>query len=231
MLHKRLLLFDIDGTLILSGGKGIESMISAMSVYTGKQIDFSVGDFAGSTDRKIIMTLLAKNGLQNIYQAKDVDAMLAGYLANLRQHLSGANIVEILPGISDLLTELQQNSSVYLGLVTGNMLEGAKIKLEAVNLYHYFPIGGFGSDSSDRNLLPPAAMRRATTHFDQKFASDEVWIIGDTPRDIACAKANQLRSLAVSTGHWSLDQLQAYQPTALMPDLSDTQFVIDTLLT
>ena len=230
MQKSRLLLFDIDGTLILSGGKGQQSMVQALSAYTGRDIDFSHLDFAGSTDRQIVKTLLSRNGFKNKYGPADEDAILQGYLKNLQQFVATGPIIEILPGVSGLLEYLAEIPQVHLGLVTGNLIDGARIKLGSVDLFHYFPIGGFGSDSVDRNQLPPAAIRRAETHFGKPFSSEQVWIIGDTPRDIACAQANDLRSLAVATGHWKAGDLEDHNPTKLVNNLTDTAQIAEILL-
>jgi phosphoglycolate phosphatase-like HAD superfamily hydrolase len=117
-----------------------------------------------------------------------------------------------------------------LGLVTGNIAEGARIKLEAVDLYKYFPIGGFGDDSKDRNDLPPIAQKRAETYYRVNFATDDIWIIGDSVHDIYCAQKNGLRCLAVSTGWTSREKLANADPEFLEDNLSDTQKIQDILL-
>lgn len=224
-----LLLFDIDGTLILTGGRGKAAMVAAVEEEFNCSIQFEFKDFAGSTDRRIVHTLMEKNGIVVDDPEAAVTRVLERYLFHLQRLLGNGNGVEILPGIRQLLERVSNHDRFALGLVTGNIEPGGRMKLETPGLNGYFPVGAFGDDAIDRNLLPPIAIRRAETHYRETFLPERVWIIGDTPRDIRCGKANGLRSLAVATGGWSLKELNRYQPDVALPDLENTERVIKQL--
>lgn len=231
MSNSRLLLFDIDGTLISSGGRGKNAMLAAIGALFGKTPEnFSFKDFAGSTDPLIVRTLIQKNGIQSVDPDTTYEKVLPHYIAFLERELNDhPEPVKVLPGVKKLLDLLQSDRQCCLGLVTGNIAEGAKMKLQSAGLTDYFSIGAYGSDAANRNLLPPIAVERAARKFDRHFSPENIWVIGDTPRDIACAKANEFRSLAVATGGWSTAQLQTHQPDVTLPDLSDSQKVLQLL--
>lgn len=225
----KLLLFDVDGTLILSGGKGKNAMLAAVAQefgHTPRQFTFK--DFAGSTDPRIITTLLTQNGISQTVTEADIQRVLRRYLVCLQEEMAGGG-VEVLPGVRELLSYARESGEFVLGLVTGNLAEGARIKLSPVGLYDYFAVGAYGSDHIDRNLLPPIAVQRAEARFQIRFAPEKVWVIGDTPRDVECARVNHYRALAVATGGWPPAQLQESAPDALLPDLSDMEAVLKIL--
>lgn len=225
----KLLLFDVDGTLIRSGGKGKNAMLAAVAQEYGHlPRRFTFKDFAGSTDPRIITTLLTQNGISQTVTAEDIARVLRRYLVCLQEEMAGGG-VEVLPGVRELLNYARESGEFLLGLVTGNLAEGARIKLSPVGLYDYFAVGAYGSDEIDRNLLPPIAVRRAEARFQIRFAPENIWVIGDTPRDVECARVNRYRALAVATGGWPPDQLQESAPDALLPDLSDMEAVLRIL--
>jgi phosphoglycolate phosphatase-like HAD superfamily hydrolase len=215
---KTLLLWDIDGTLIDSGGAGIRALRAALkSVFN---IDGSLDDieFAGRTDRWIMRRILAKFGLpatEEIF-ARYFDAYIAalpGELAHPR--------ARVLPGISALLDAAADEGDIVMGLLTGNIRRGAEVKLAHHGLWRYFPFGAFADDSEQRNELGPHALRRAREHAGEGISAERVWVIGDTPLDIACGRAIGAKTLAVATGHFPAGQLAAHQPSALLADFSD----------
>ncbi|NIW80884.1 MAG: HAD hydrolase-like protein [Calditrichae bacterium] len=216
----------MDGTLILSGGRGREAMIAAMQTEFNCSIDGEFKDFAGSTDRLIVRTLMKRNGieLQNVEEM--IDRIMERYLENLKPALANPSIVEVLPGIREILNATFHNGEFGLGLVTGNIEAGARLKLGSVGLNRYFAVGAFGSDAVDRHVLPPIAVKRAESYFQHTFKSRNIWIIGDTPRDIHCAQSNGLRSLAVATGGCKLSSLKKHHPDVVLEDLSDTERVL-----
>ncbi len=226
---RRLLLFDVDGTLILSGGRGSKAMKAAAQAMFQRPFTMEFRDFAGNTDRAIIRTMLLKHDISPPDFEETIDKLLENYLVHLARLLEEDHPVKVLPGVWELLEALWQDGRFGLGLVTGNIEAGARLKLEPPGLNRFFPIGAFGSDHIDRNQLPPLAIKKAEQHYRQPIAPEQVWIIGDTPRDIECAKANRLHSLAVATGGWTLEDLRRHHPDVLLTDLSDTQRVIEIL--
>lgn len=225
--RRKLLLFDIDGTLILTRGRGRKALTAAAEAEFQKPIQSEFKDFAGSTDRLIVLGMITNNNIQ----VKDVDAaidrVLARYIELLKPQMASPDTVEILPGVRELLDAVSRNGEFTLGLVTGNIEPGARIKLNPAGLNPFFAFGAFGDDAADRNLLPGIAWRRAEEIYREKYFPENIWIIGDTPRDIDCGKSNGLRTLAVATSAWGVEELQTHQPDVSLPNLSDTEKVLD----
>ena len=138
--------------------------------------------------------------------------------------------MDVLPGVSRLLDVLQGVGSVALGLVTGNIVEGARLKLGSAELDDRFPVGGFGSDAEARNRLPGVAVDRARTRWGVEFEPSAVVIVGDTPRDVACGRAGGHRTVAVATGRISRTVLEETNPDRVFDDLTDTDRVVEVLL-
>ncbi|NOX36908.1 MAG: HAD hydrolase-like protein [Calditrichaeota bacterium] len=224
---RKLLLFDIDGTLILTGGRAGRLMLRCVEQEVNQRLVYSVRDFVGFTDRYIIRNLLLRAGVSEDQVEAAIDRVIACYLDQLAGKLAAPNAIRVLPGVRELLDRLSRNGQYALGLVTGNVKEGARIKLSPVGLFKYFPVGAFGDDAMERSLLPPIAISRAEAHFGTQFRPENIWIIGDSPNDVRCAKANGLRSLAVASGVIPADELAAMQPDALLTDLSCVETVLD----
>lgn len=225
----KLLLFDIDGTLIQTGAAGLAGFSRAFREVFGHDDDLSRVDFAGATDSDIIRQLFALHGVDQT--AENAQRFRAAYFPALREILPQRNGF-VLPGVPDLLEALAGRDDVQLALLTGNFAESARLKLSHYGLWDYFPFGAFADDSADRNQLGPVALSRARD-FRGGAAFDppaDVWIIGDTPKDIACARAFGARVLAVATGKHRMEQLAAHAPECLMPDLARTSQVLDLLL-
>ncbi len=216
---KTLLLWDIDGTLISSGGAGMRALQAALRQMFA--IDGSINDidFAGRTDRWIMRQIFAKFALpaseENFARFAD------GYVAALPAALVDRG-VHPLPGVPALLEAARARDDVALGLLTGNLRRGAEVKLASRNLWRFFPFGAFADDCEDRNLLGPHALRRARAHHGVDFAPAVTWVIGDTPHDVACARAFGARALAVATGRHSVEELRAAGPDTAFADFSDT---------
>jgi len=224
--QRKLLLFDVDGTLILTRGRGRQAMVAAAEAEFGRSIRMEFKDFAGSTDRRIIAEMLAKNGIEVEEPETALKRVLARYLEKLQPLMSSPDTVEILPGVKTLLETVSHNGEFVPGLLTGNIEQGARIKLEAAGLNSYFAFGAYGDDHADRNQLPGFALQRAATLCGESFPPQNVWIIGDTPKDVECAKVNRLRSLAVATSAWSVADLMEHSPDAALPNFADTEAVL-----
>ncbi len=229
MKPSRLLLFDVDGTLVLSGGVAGRVMVASLEAEVGHAIQDHPRLFAGSTDRRILRELIAHNGARVDDVPAATDRVLAAYLRRVPAALAAPGVVRVLPGVRALLDRLVADGRFALGLLTGNVAGGARAKLRPVDLDAYFPVGAFGDDAEARDELPPVALRRARERFGVDFAPERVWIIGDTPRDVACARAHGLRCLAVATGWYSSQELAAHEPDALLGTLSDTEHVLQLL--
>jgi phosphoglycolate phosphatase-like HAD superfamily hydrolase len=218
-MHKTLILWDIDGTILESTGAGMEALRGALHTAFGIEGSLKGIDFAGRTDPYIIREALKRFELADTLENRE--RYIEGYLALLPQQMKERN-AGVLPGVLTLLHEAAQRTDVVQGLLTGNLRRGAEVKLGYHGLWHYFPIGAFSDDDEVRDHLGPHALHRAREHWRHEFDVRRVWIIGDTPHDITCARAIGARVLAVATGKYSEAELAAHHPDVLRKDLSDT---------
>jgi phosphoglycolate phosphatase-like HAD superfamily hydrolase len=214
----RICLFDIDGTLLSTGGAGKAAMEAAL--ISEFRLDALVDGvpYSGRTDRAIGRDLLGLHGIED--NADTWRRLATAYLARLPQYLA-SHRGQVLPGIASLLQLLRNDETVLLGLLTGNIREGARGKLAHYGLWDHFALGGFGDDHFDRNDVALAAKAAITAHLDGRGIVDEVWVVGDTPLDIRCARHIGARVAAVATGWHNLEELAAAEPDVLLPDLSD----------
>ncbi|NBB84668.1 MAG: HAD hydrolase-like protein [Bacteroidetes bacterium] len=225
----RLLLFDIDGTLLTSNGAAGPAILQALSDLVGRSIELNGITFSGKTDPLILREILEANGVPE----DQVEALLPHALqayATLASSAITADTVRALPGAQALLDALASKNNAQLALLTGNIERTAYLKLGAVGLDGYFTFGAFGSDDGNRNALPPIACRRAGAALNRRVALQDAVIIGDTPRDIACGRAHGCRTVAVATGAFDADALAAHAPDELLPDLNDTRAVLTALM-
>lgn len=228
MSVRRLLLFDIDGTLV-SGGPAKEAFHEALVEAYGTPGDIEVHDFAGKTDPQIARELLTGAGLDAPTIEAGFVTLWAGYLGGLERRLVERPMAT-LPGVMELVDRLAAHADVALGLVTGNIADGAHLKLRSVGLHERFALGGYGSDSEERDHLPRVALERARGRFGVDFPPDEVIVVGDTPRDVACGRAHRLRTVAVATGRFRADELHAAGADLVLPDFADTDRVVEVLV-
>ncbi len=180
-------------------------------------------DFAGRTDRWIMREVFRKFSIP-VTEA-NFARFFDGYVEALPAQLANPS-ARVLPGVQAALQAAAAHGHIAQGLLTGNMRRGAQVKLAHHGLWEHFPFGAFADDSEHRNELGPHAIRRAREHHGVEFAAANVWIIGDTPHDIACGKVIGARTLALATGGYSLDELRAHAPTVVLKDLSDTAAVM-----
>jgi phosphoglycolate phosphatase len=226
MGKKRLLLWDIDGTLISTGAAGHRAIERATAERFGGTGDLEGVEIAGRTDASIAHQILQKYG-EPITDAS-VQTVLDIYARLLAEELPRRQ-GRVLPGVLELLQRSGKQSDSSLGLLTGNMERGAKLKLEHYGLWHFFAFGAFSDDHHDRNELGTFALSRAQKATGRLFPTSEVDVIGDTGHDIACGKAIGARTVAVATGSWSREQLAEHKPDFLFDDLSNVDEVIEIL--
>ena len=222
----RLLLFDIDGTLIKISTAGRQVLRkSLIQVYgiTGPIDEYS---FAGKTDLKIIGDLLGAAGLEEGQIATGLPDLFS-CMAEWGSILFFQDTLEPCVGVLDLLEEVHSRPEFVLGLQTGNSQSTAKLKLEPSGIDpSIFHLGAYGSDTANRNDLLPIAWQRASEKMKLNFSSTDTVVIGDTPADIECAKVNGAYSLAVASGSYSVELLSKFQPDIVLNDLSDTNRVV-----
>ena len=225
---KHLLLWDIDGTLIASGGAGMRAIQQALRTVFAIDGSLEDIDFAGRTDTWIMRAIFRKFDLPATPEA--FTRLFEGYLAELPRALDNPH-ARVLPGVREILAAVAHHGGIAQGLLTGNMQRSAQVKLAYHGLWDHFAFGAFADDSEHRNELGAHAIRRALERHGVNFAADDIWVIGDTPHDIACGKFIGARTLAVATGGSSMAQLLAHQPTAVLETLADTDAVLRLLVT
>jgi len=228
----RLVLFDIDGTLLLTAGAGRRAIMAAFREEMGDIAEFGRVRFDGKTDPQIVAELLEAAGQEEDRRSERVQALCRRYVGFLERELErSTSRPTIMPGVHPLLDRLEADRRVVLGLLTGNVAEGAALKLRAGGLDPArFVVGAYGSDAAHRLELPPIAARRAEPFFGRVPGGEEIVIIGDTPADIACGAAIAARAVAVATGSYSTADLAACGPHAVFEDLRDTDRVMEAIL-
>lgn len=223
---KRLVLFDIDGTLLSAGGAGARAVRDAMLEVYGQTGAIGGYNMGGRTDPQIVRELLTASG----WAVHDVEAGLErlweAYLRNLRVELARAHI-RPFPGVAELLDRIEASGDpTVLGLLTGNVKEGARLKVDAAGLgFDRFRVGAYGSDHWQRPELPAVAARRAREATGIDFSGKEIVIIGDTPFDISCGAHLGVRTIATATGTHPREDLAKHGPDYLFDDLSDVDAV------
>jgi phosphoglycolate phosphatase-like HAD superfamily hydrolase len=211
-------LFDIDGTLILSGGAGKAAMERALLSEFGVARLRGGVPFSGRTDRVIARDLLRLHGVADA--PDNWPRLRDAYLRHLPGCLA-SHQGRVLPGIDVLLEHLSGRGDVAVGLLTGNIRDGARLKLGHYNLFHHFAFGGFGDHHLERDDVAREALAVARQHCNGTAELEEIWVIGDTPLDVSCARAIGAQVVAVATGWHSLAELTAAGPDLLVKDLSD----------
>ncbi len=217
---KKLILWDIDGTIIVSHGAGVRAMEKALTKRFGLKVDLGAIKWAGRTDSWITGEVFRHVGLPDTPQ--NSHDYLEAYLELLPQELANGPQGRVLPGVLKLLETLHHRKDVAQGLLTGNLRRGAQFKLTHYKVWHYFEFGAFADDSPRRNDLGPHALRRAKELHAVDFHPDRTFIIGDTPHDIECGKVIGAQTIGVATGSYSVADLAAHRPTAVFKDFADT---------
>ena len=226
---KRLVLFDVDGTLVW-GGPAKEAFTDALMEVYGTAGPLELVSFAGRTDPQIARELLRKAGLDDGRIDEGFPRLWTLYPRELERRLP-AKPVTALAGVRDLLAALEDREDVAMGLVTGNIREGARLKLGSAGLAAAaFPAGGFGCDRESRNHLPAVAVGRAEQVWGMRFPPESVVVVGDTPLDVECGRHFGARTFAVATGHFSAAELEATGADHVAPDLTRTREVVDVLM-
>ncbi|HEX7518356.1 MAG TPA: HAD family hydrolase [Chthoniobacterales bacterium] len=226
MKKQRLLLWDIDGTLISTGAAGQHAIVRATAERFGENGNLEGVEIAGRTDTGIAHQILAKYG--EPVTEESVTTFLDLYLELLAHELPRSK-GQVMPGVLALLQRLEQQPETVRGLLTGNLKRGAQLKLEHYQLWHFFAFGAFADDHHDRNELGAFALTRAQEATGAKFLPAQVDVIGDTGHDIACGQAFGARTIAIATGSWPRERLAEYAPDFLFDDLSNVDNVIATL--
>ncbi|HEY2123504.1 MAG TPA: HAD family hydrolase [Chthoniobacterales bacterium] len=221
----KLLLFDVDGTLLKTQGVGRVAVCQAAKDVFEIEEDLIGITVAGNTDDRILSDILSKHGLTPTQE--NIDRFKEGYLERLSENLR-TRPGYVLPGIVELLDAIDAIPWAK-GLLTGNMERGARIKLGAYGLSSRFEFGAFADDSTDRNELGPFAKKRAEARYGRTFDLKDIFVIGDTPRDIACGRAFGAQTVAVATGQYRSEELMMHEPDFLFEDFASTAETLTAL--
>jgi phosphoglycolate phosphatase len=225
-----LILFDIDGTLLLSGRAGLRAMTRAFEQTFGITDAFAGESFGGRTDSYLVSTALQAAGMPDTPEQHE--RFRRNYIPLLAEEIQqpGTGHKGLMPGARELLEALDDHHHLHLALLTGNYRDAAEIKLQHFEIWEFFEWGAFSDDHADRNALVPIARMRAETYDIPGEAIERVIVIGDTPHDIECARVAGARSIAVATGGFTVDQLRDAGADDVLPDLSDTDAVLALLI-
>ena len=224
MSKLKLLLFDIDGTLLMSGGAGRQAMNRAFMHCYGFENGFQDISMMGRTDPLILKEALLKHGLP--FQ-EDIRSFQSVYYRFLEEELSKpASDKTLCPGIIDLLIKLHRDKTMTLGLLTGNWRRGAYLKLRHFQIQNYFYIGAYADDAEERSRLIPVALQRFRETAGISIDPSDVFVIGDTPLDIIAAKPHHVRTVGVATGFHDLESIRREHPDKLFKNLRDTDRVV-----
>jgi phosphoglycolate phosphatase len=232
MILERLVLFDIDETITASDGAGRRAIGRALADTYGIDASKITLSMSGKTDPQILSEIfkaVEKSDVEITDMLNKKEEMFEIYLGLLEQEIKNAKYFIVHEGVVELLDNLSDHQNGYLGLLTGNIERGARMKLEQFGLNRYFPLGAYGSDHANRMELPDIATKRARDHFKIDFKPEQVVIIGDSIYDVLCAKGYGAKSIAVNTGKTSKEELVAQKPDYLFDNLSDTKGVMDAI--
>ena len=223
-----LVLFDIDGTLVLTGGAGVRAMTLAFDELFAIRDAFRDVPMAGRTDAGILADAAVAHAIP--IDAPDLIRFPAVYVDHLTRELDRPGPRKgIMPGIRPLLDTLCARDDVHLALLTGNYQATAQLKLQYFDLWRYFRGGAYGDAAPERNRLLPRAVADVAQCGGPAVAAREAIVVGDTPLDVACARASGARSIAVATGHYSVDELREAGADVVFEDFSDTEAVLGAL--
>ena len=221
----RLVLFDIDGTLLWSDGAGRRSMTAALNeaIGTAGAPEYR---YDGKTDPQLVRDLMAHAGVATDEITERIPPLLERYVSLLEAELLERRLT-LFHGVAELIEAVDAADDTVLGLLTGNVRRGAELKLRAAGLaFERFRVGAFGSDHADRPALPAIAQRRARETLGVELPGNRVIVIGDTPADVACGRGIGARAIAVATGHYGVDELARHAPAAVFATLEDTDAVM-----
>lgn len=226
----KLILFDIDGTLLWTDGAGRRAMEGALFGMFGHHGNPAYR-YDGKTDRQIVREQMRDAGVDDAHISSRMHDVLQSYVLLLELELRDVASARLCAGVRPLLDAVEAQERATIGLLTGNIEQGARRKLQAVDLdFARFRINAFGSDHEDRPQLPVVAQQRAEAFFGTTMPGEHMVIIGDTPADIQCGRALGARAIGVATGRYSVDDLAAHDPVAVFETLEDTDAVLEALL-
>ncbi|MDW8436464.1 MAG: HAD family hydrolase [Chloroherpetonaceae bacterium] len=228
-MTKKLILFDIDGTLLRVRGISRESLIDALRETFGTEGSAATHDFAGKLDSVIIREVMRSAGLSETEIAEGFEEAKRRYIRNFKARVRREHI-EVMTGVYALVEKLSREPNAVLALLTGNFEESGRHKLALPDLERYFAFGAFADDAPTRNELPPIAVERAFKRTGIRFAGKDVVIVGDTEHDVKCAKVLNSKCVAVATGHYSVERLRSFNPDCVLANFADVDAAFSAIM-
>lgn len=230
-MSKYLFLLDIDGTILKLKQYHSKSIFRKCinEIYGIDVAEDLMPNFSGMTDLQIIEDICTVSDFPKEKIIANAEILWYRLIDEFKQDSVKANMV-LLPETDELIKYLHSADNYTLALVTGNFKQNAYLKLQAFELHNYFAVGAFGCEFADRNLLPPLAMKRANERYGNKFKCRNTIVIGDSPKDIECAKQNNMMSVAVCTGFHTKDELSAYKPDIIFDDFSNYKEKVEEII-
>jgi phosphoglycolate phosphatase len=226
----KLVLFDIDETILHSDGVGRRAMQAALTKVLGKEIDAAGHNMSGKTDPQICHELLGSLGYEEDFIERQLPLVFNEYVSMLEHEIAKAQRYQLHIGVIDLISILAQDQRCRLALLTGNIETGARLKLRPFDLNKYFPTGAFGSDAADRLKLPQIAHNRAHEVFPNvRFNRTDIVVIGDAVNDVLCAKGYGVKSVVTCTGRTTRAELEPLKPDYMFNSLEDTGAVCNAI--
>lgn len=225
----KLVLFDIDGTIMNTDGGGASSCQKALEAVFDTKVPLDDYSMSGKTDTQIVLDLMERVGVSRKETTSKLDEINVLYIDHLSREVDTWD-PELCPGIVEVLDALAERDDLVLGLLTGNIVQGAEVKLNRVGLWHYFKTGAFGDRAPERKMLPDIAQKTAQELTGKLFKGKDIVIIGDTPNDVLCGQHLNVKTIAVATGGYDMETLQSYDPDYLFEDLSDIGKVVDAIM-
>lgn len=220
MKEKKLLLFDIDGTILTTFGQAKNAFSIALKEVFGTDGQINSFSWSGKLDQNIVFELMEGAGFGKDFIQKNLSKTLRLYEKILKETIKPEKVI-LKEGIVEVLEKASKDGDILMGLCTGNTPEGARIKLSSVNLYKFFSIGAYGTDAKKRDELPPIAKKRAEKFFNVKIEEKNVFVIGDSPADIESAKANGYWSVGVFSGFHKREELEKCKPDLLLKNFKE----------
>ena len=230
MKNKKLVLFDIDGTMIYPGNGAKRALSKVIFKQFGIKVNVTYGNTAGRTDRWIIKDIVKRAGVNNCLIDEKMNDVINDYLILIKEEYNKENDAKIFPGVVEVLEELSKNENIYLSLMTGNMEKGARIKLSPFGINKYFPFGAFGEDAIYRDELAEVAVKKAKDLYGISFYGSNLVIIGDTANDVLCGKKFNARSIAIVRRPEYLEEIRKAKPDYLFTGFEETDKVLNAIL-
>ncbi len=227
-MSRKLILFDIDGTLVSRCHVHEKSYPVAIKEVFNINVERPGPRFAGTTDKKIVFTLLEESGIERNQIKKRLGEVYKVMINYVKENIDNDKEFRLLPGVKTLLEELNKRNHI-IGLLTGNLEEIARIKMKKLGVNHYFSVGSFGGITEVRNELVPTAIENTEQKFNITIDKENVFVLGDTPHDIECGKANKVKTIAVATGPYSKEELLEYKPDYVFDDFTNTDRIINAI--